>query len=359
MADPNPTGPGGSAAGPAPPDAARREPAAEPLGTVSVTIEEATTTADLERLRPEWERLWAAVPTATPFQHPAWLIPWWKHVAEGDLWTLAVRDGGRLVGLVPLYVYTQPSGSRDVFLLGIATSDYLDALCETPDVVAAALAHLDHHRDRWDVLDLQPLPAASPLRSAVTPPGWCDLMGQADVCPALSFPPTLGGNVVQNLRYYRRRADRVGAVIEPADRYTLAEMYDALQRLHAARWATRDQPGVLATDGVQRAHAESLPQLLDAGLLRMYGLRVGDRIVAVFYGLADGRRVYYYLGGFDPAHRDLSPGTLLIGHAIDAAVADGATAFDFLKGREAYKYLWGATDVPTFTRRLWLPGTRA
>ncbi len=320
-----------------------------------MTIEEAATTADLDRLRPEWEGVWAADPAATPFQHPAWLIPWWKHVAEGDLWTLAVRDAGRLVGVVPLYVYTQASGSRDAFLLGIATSDYLDAVAlPTHDVVPAVFDHLDRRRDRWDVLDLQPLRPGSPLRSAATPAGWSDQASDGEPCPVLPLPPRLGGNMAQNLRYYRRRAERAGATIEAATAGSLDELHDALRRLHAARWAARGQGGVLAADGVRRAHAESLPQLLAAGLLRMYGLRVGGRVVAVLYGLADRRRVYYYLGGFDPAYDRLSPGTLLIGHAVDAAA--GAEAFDFLKGREPYKYLWGAADTPTFARRMTHPG---
>ena len=308
-----------------------------------MTIEELTTTAELERLRPEWEDLWAAA-GATPFSHPAWLIPWWRHVAEGDLWTLAIRDGGRLVGLLPAYVYTQASGSRDLFLLGIATSDYLDALVRPgTDIAPVLFEHLRRNRHRWDVLDLQPLPERSPLRSPDD--------GVADICPALPLPAKLGNNVAQNLRYYRRRAERAGAAIVPATADTLGELWTALRRLHAARWATRGMPGVLAADTVAAMHAESLPLLLSAGLLRMYGLRVAGEIAAVFYGLADRRRVYYYLGGFDPTWQHLSPGTLLIGHAVDQATAAGAEAFDFCKGREPYKYLWGATDVPTYVRR--------
>ena len=326
-----------------------------------LTVAEATTTAELERLRPAWADLWARSPAATPFQHPAWLTPWWTHVAEGDLWTLAAYDGDALVGLVPLYVYTQGSGSRDVFLVGIATSDHLDALAlpgREAAVASAAFAHLDERRDRWDVVDLQPLPPASPLWTTAPPPGWAAHGSDADACPVLALPPTVDGlrgrvgdNLLQNLRYYRRRADRAGATVEPATAGNADEVFAALLRLHAARWATRGQPGVLAADTVRRAHAESLPLLLAAGLLRMYALRVDGTIAAVFYGLGDGRRVYYYLGGFDPAYQSLSPGTLLVGHAVDRAIEAGAVAFDFLKGREPYKYLWGATDTPTYGRR--------
>ena len=64
---------------------------------VLTTIEEATDLPALDRLRPEWEALWRAVPEATPFQSPAWLIPWWRHVGEGALLVLALRAAGRLV----------------------------------------------------------------------------------------------------------------------------------------------------------------------------------------------------------------------------------------------------------------------
>jgi len=56
------------------------------------------------------------------------------------------------------------------------------------------------------------------------------------------------------------------------------------------------------------------------------------------------------LSGFDPKFASISPGTLLIGHAIEQAMADGSQAFDFLRGVERYKYLWGAHDTATYRR---------
>jgi len=38
----------------------------------------------------------------------------------------------------------------------------------------------------------------------------------------------------------------------------------------------------------------------------------------------------------------------MIGHAIEEAVRAGASEFDFLRGKEAYKYKWGAKDRPTY-----------
>jgi len=43
------------------------------------------TTSELEWFRPEWEKLWSEDSNATPFQHPAWLLPWWHQFGQDDL----------------------------------------------------------------------------------------------------------------------------------------------------------------------------------------------------------------------------------------------------------------------------------
>src|SRR5207253_426036 len=65
-------------------------------------VEEVTRLDVLERLAPEWEALWRALPRPTPFQSPAWLITWWRHLGQGRLWTLALRTSApdcQFVGL--------------------------------------------------------------------------------------------------------------------------------------------------------------------------------------------------------------------------------------------------------------------
>ena len=107
----------------------------------------------------------------------------------------------------------------------------------------------------------------------------------------------------------------------------------------------------------QQAIKHEHQDLLRGGTLRLYALRLDGRIVATLQGLADPpgraeRRVYFYLGGFDPAFERLSPGMLVVGHAIEESVREGAAAVDFLRGQERHKYLWGAVDTPTWRRHL-------
>ncbi|MBR0645390.1 GNAT family N-acetyltransferase [Plastoroseomonas hellenica] len=339
-----------------------------PDATLDVAL--VTQTAGLEALRPEWERLWLRSTGATPFQSPAWLIPWWRHIGEGELLTLALRAHGALVGLLPFYVYAADDGRRHLFPLGIGTTDYLDALASPGSeaaVMATGFRQLAALADRFDIAEWPQLrPDATLLEAA--PADWMSQVESGDICPATPLPPdldTLGAVVsrktLRDLRTARRRAAEAGALRwEDAGARDLDTVFDALLRLHTAQWERRGEAGVLAAPAVQAAHRAALPELLRAGLLRLQALHLDDAIVAALYALIDppqrpARRVYLYISGFDPALDRLSPGMLLVGHAIEQAVSEGFAALDFLRGQERYKYFWGAEDEPTFRRTLRLP----
>jgi CelD/BcsL family acetyltransferase involved in cellulose biosynthesis/GNAT superfamily N-acetyltransferase len=325
-------------------------------------IEEITSAAALEALRGEWQALWDRSPRATPFISPDWLLAWWRHLGGGPLRTLAVRDGRRLAGLLPMFVW-ESDGVRQLTPLGNGISDHVDLLAapgRERDVAAAILAHLGESED-WDAADFRDLPADSPLLRCPLPDGIAGETEDEEPCPVLVLPRSFEGldSVIppehfKKLCYYRRRLKRDFVVrFETAtDEATLDELFDALVRLHGARWAARGEPGVLDAPRVLAVHRESASRRLAHGRLRLHGLRLDGRIAAVWYGFAAKGRVHYYLGGFDPALDRYSLGTVMVGHAIEQAAREGADEFDFLRGREAYKYAWGATDRPKRRLRL-------
>ena len=323
----------------------------------ALEVEEVTTARALEALRPEWSQLRSRA-GATPFQSPEWMLAWWRHLGHSPLWTLAVRHDGYLVGLAPFFVWTDPEGVRRLLLIGTGLSDRLDVLLDPahrPETVEAIVAHLEEHQDHWDVCDLQQLSRDSTLLGEL--PG--DVTGQ-DPCPVLALPDRIENldevvpaGQLKKLHYYRRRASKEGSLqVEQARESNLEEFFEALLSSHAARWSARDLPGVLADDGICTFHREAAVGLLERGALRLYALRLDEQIIASFYGFRDQRNTYYYLGGFNPRFKQLSPGLLIVGHAIEQAVREGCRTFDFLRGREAYKYDWGAVDEPS-CRRIW------
>lgn len=328
-----------------------------------VDLAEVESSDELLRLYPEWRELWARVPSATPFQSPDWLLPWWRHLGCGNLFVLTLRRGGRLVGIAPFCIRNDCEGRRRLLAVGNGVSDYFDALLE-PTIqnpgAALLLAHLVRRADLWDTCDLRELPPEAALLTAPSPHGLADECSELEPCPVLTLPATDGALrdrvpaiTLRNLRQATRRAAALGRVgIERAEPDTLPVLLEALFSLHASRWRERGQAGVLATAAVRAFHRDVAAAFLSNGVLRLYALRVGETIAAVYYGFLSHGRAYAYLSGFNPRPPRQSYGTLVIGHAIKEAILEGAREFDFLRGREAYKYAWGAVDRPNRCRTL-------
>src|SRR5437016_3301391 len=70
---------------------------------VGVRLSLVTELSELEKLRPEWERLLASSAHAEPMLEPDWLLTWWNVYGQGRSLRVAVfKQGKEIVGLAPL-----------------------------------------------------------------------------------------------------------------------------------------------------------------------------------------------------------------------------------------------------------------
>lgn len=324
---------------------------AEALVASPVLEEEA-----LAALMPEWAALWARDGTATPFQHPAWLVPWWRQFGpDGRLAGAAVRGwtSGELAGFLPGYVYLEESSGKRVLLLaGAGTSDYLGGVFASAGTADTALRSVLAVAG-WDAVRWQQLRAGSALLQAGEACGLAT--SGAEPCAVVDVRRELPAKLRVNLNRYGRLAGTVGAVqcrMAATGEEALAD-FEVLVRLHSVRWRERGEEGVLHDPRVLAHHRESLPLLVGAGLLRMFRLTIGGATAGVLYGLADGpgvreRRLYLYLIGFEARFGAVSPGSLLVRAAWEQARREGAAGLDLLRGGEGYKRHWGAVAEGTF-----------
>ncbi len=302
---------------------------------------------DLAALQRQWWELWSSA-AAPPFLSPAWLLPWWQVFRPGDLCSVAVLHDGRLSALAALYC------DRGRLLpVGIALSDYLDVLADRADPAAlAALASGIRALPDWDECSLEELPPGAAALAMPAPEGCGDGAQPQSACPVLALSDsvdrladTVPAEKLRKLRMCRHRADRRGGfTVERVDPTGVGGFLRELIRLHRARWQEKGGSEALRGGPVEEFLAMATPRLLERGIARLFLLRLGGSCAGAYYGLSEGRRAYAWLGGFDPEFARESPGTLLIAHALEAAIDEGCREFHFLRGRERYKYEWGAVD---------------
>lgn len=312
------------------------------------------------RLAPEWRVLWRVSPNATPFQSPDWLLPWWDAFAPGELQVIAVRRDNELIGVAPLY---REAESARVLPVGVALSDYVDVLLhprftqEAANAAAQAIASLDG----IELVEFPELESGSLALKMNMPNGWNDVVMPASISPVLSLPErvedlahSISPSRLRHLRTARRRVARRGesAILE-GDPDNAAALFSELVRLHSLKWRAQGETGLFADPRVDLFHEAALPGLMEQGFVRLYALMIDDVTTGVYYGFLSRGRAYAYLCGYHPDYAFESPGAVLLGHAIEEAVRQGAREFHFLRGREAYKYEWGAVDRTNFSRR-WL-----
>jgi CelD/BcsL family acetyltransferase involved in cellulose biosynthesis len=291
----------------------------------------------------QWRELLDDAVFATPFQTPAWTRAWWWHFGgrRTPHW-LAFHQGRDLVGLYPLYVTIGPW--KSVRAIGTGHSDYLHPLVRTGYQQSVSAALIDHLAGLQDV-DLADL---HQMREGVSPAaGDFEPEVQAH-CLVLDLPTSYDGylkGLSKSLRFDCRRLGKepfVGgkAKIESVDEGNLAQATEAFFGLHAKRWRTRMQPGAFATNRVKRFHREAVAALERDGHLRMSVLTLDGEPAGVIYAMQVGGARFFYQCGYDPEHKALSPGTLLVADCINKAIEEGCARFDFMRGDEAYKRRW-------------------
>jgi CelD/BcsL family acetyltransferase involved in cellulose biosynthesis len=306
--------------------------------------------AELHALAPEWDALWRRnSAAATPFQSPAWLLPWWEQFGSGMPRVGIERRGGDLLGLLPLYVLAEP-GAPKLLPIGAGTTDYLDSLGDPAPLLPALLERA--RADGVHRCELIEVPPGSGLLGLDAPPGWRAEWSEGAPCPVLAFPAIPAG-MRRKLRMNRHRAERAGGwTVESAGPDTVQAFLAELIRLHQARWTAQGEAGVLASGPVLAFHRQAAPRLLAAGLLRLQVLRIAGEVAAAILALVAPGRIFFYLSGFDARHAFVSPGTLLLGAMLEEAMAEGRTHAHFLRGEEGYKYAWGGVNRRNMICRL-------
>lgn len=323
---------------------------------MSLETEFFTDPAAFARLDKEWQTLLPSSTTNTLFLTPLWQRVWWEVFHPGDLCLITVRDEDRLVGVAPLYCETV-GGIRRLSVVGAEWSDYLDWIISrenAPAILAALLDALSDPRvPAWDEFVMTDVPPRSPWFAAQEAAAARGLA--LDLTPlilSLSLPlPPSWDTYIQSLdkknRHEIRRKFRKIEQVE--SRWLTLDRADELTRgvddfiaLHRA--SSRDKDGFWTDDLVRFFHSVAR-ELLACGWLSLNFLEIEGERAASAFTFDYANQILVYNSGYD-AERfgEYSPGVILFGSSIRAAIQSGREVYDFLRGNEAYKYHFGAAE---------------
>lgn len=323
------------------------------------TVECLTTFDQFRILEQEWEQL-SAQRVDTIFLSYLWLQEWWHiYGADYQIWTLAARQGGKLIGVMPLILSRALFGIRRLMFMGVGelTPNHLDVITDPEkrdQVFRAFVAHLCQRASVWDVLELDKIPGDSSsmdlLSAALRAEGLSVRTEISATCPYIELPASFeeylasrGSTTRESYRRVRRKLEKDF----PAASYGMAQtpeevrrVMGALIQLHQARWLQQGFLGSFSNQEFIDFHCTMAQKALRSNMLRLYYLQVNDEIIAVYYCYRIADSVQFYLGGFDERYSKYSPGILINAFAIEQSILEGAKHFDFLEGEERYKQHW-------------------
>ena len=323
----------------------------------------------------EWRALNARARAGNMFLSPDWLEPWWTHFGAGrDQQIICVREGGKLIGMLPLFSESVRLGGVEVRRMaflgdGETGCDYLDAIADPGrerEVLEHCLATL--MKLPWDLCDLDGLWresfTAGQIAQRFAPSRPTDGIVRDGrlryVCPHIPLTGTYdeylqGLGRRENLRrrekwIFKHPGVSISCAKSPED---AARATDEFLELHRARWAVEGGSDGLTDDRHEKFHREASQRLAQTGALRMYTLYAARRPVASVYGVVHGTKFNYYQSGYDPHWASKSVGLVLLAKTVSDAFAEGLQEFDFLRGNEGYKGEWARGERWTIQLRLW------
>lgn len=327
----------------------------------------------LERFASAWRELGAEAVCTELMQGPDWLLTWWRHYgARRTLACGVFRHRGLAVGFAPMcrrwYRYRMGLAFRRLELLGSGfdesdgvCSDYLGIAARRGFESAVSAAFARHLADgSFGAVDeclLEGIDASDPMASHLRADLSNGPLAFAETVQAkalyIKLPDcweTYEQSVRKKSRKFLRTAMRDFELWTGAGGYRLHRAIDAatleagrraLTSLHGARWRKSNSTGVFAASRFSNFHRDFAQKALATDALELLWLTVNDEPVAAIYCFVGSNKVYFYQSGrkvgVPPKVR---LGIVMMVLAIQQAIAQKRTEFDFLAGDDRYKRLF-------------------
>jgi CelD/BcsL family acetyltransferase involved in cellulose biosynthesis len=308
-------------------------------------------------IRQGWEKILKEMAHQNPFLSPLWAEVWLKHFGRSlEPKLLLFRDqGGALKGIGHL-LESSENGKRRLSLSGSGDVwDYRDFVIHPgwEKKVFQSLA-LMMKNGSFDFIELNSIAQNSPTADVF--PKTMETLGFRvsreieETVLNLPLPSTWDGFLEalsakdrHELRRKIRRIEKEGSCewVGDVGPSSLDEKMDLFLELH--RRSRRDKSEFM-TPEMESYFRDLAGELLKREWLDLSFLRFQGKEIAAFFSFDFAEIKFVYNSGYDPDFSWYSPGIVLSAYCIRRAIQKGMKGFNFLRGREDYKYHLGAKE---------------
>jgi CelD/BcsL family acetyltransferase involved in cellulose biosynthesis len=315
----------------------------------------------LETVAPEWEE--AAAGSFSPvFSQPGWYFAWLDAFGAGGIAAITARDGGRLVGILPLArTRTDARGLYFRQVAPIARGDYQPPVVHPQYVSAALPLMLDaaiRHFGRRGVYWWPNIPETDPsvglLRDyfAAHRMPWVET---TEAAPRLriggrDFDAVELGLPASHRKDVRRQRKRIAAEKAPISLWQPSSVDEAAPvlseffRVHDEKWLSQGYPGMFQSPR-QQAHFRAILRHLWGKGLHFSTMRCGDVDISYHFGFFSGNWLQWFRPSYRTEYGVYSPSKIHVHMLLEEGCRQGWNGIDFLLGEEPYKQLW-ANEKP-------------
>jgi CelD/BcsL family acetyltransferase involved in cellulose biosynthesis len=329
---------------------------------------------DLAAVESIWRALEQPGELSTPYQRYDLLNAWQRHVGSSEglaPFIVVASDGERRPLLLMPLALQRPAGIRIARFIGGKHTTFNMPLWRrdfAQSATAADLAAL--------VAGLRAHGAADALALTQQPSRWLGLANpmallphqeSVNDCPLLTMVPgalpkeRISGSFRRRLNGKERKLQTL-----PGYRYCVAatdaditRLLDAFFRIKPMRMAAQKLPDVFADPGVEGFIREACAAKRPDGsrVIEIHALECDDEMIAIFAGVADGRRFSMMFNTYTLSdNARYSPGLILMRNIIDDYAERGYSSLDLGIGSDDYKLLFCKELEPIFDSFVALSG---
>jgi CelD/BcsL family acetyltransferase involved in cellulose biosynthesis len=321
----------------------------------------------LEELKDSWNELLFSSEQNCIFLTHELISSWWKCFSEDNsLEILIFKDEeGNLVGIAPFMIKNKTLR----FIASQEVSDYCDFITlngRREEFYQNLLNYLKTTYSDVAKIELMNLKTSSPtlsfLPSLAQQHGYSSSYTETEVVPWLELPSSYEDYMKdlskKNRHELQRKLKRIESlegvkITKITDTRELQSSLETFIALHKEGSPSKER--FWEKKGMSDFFQEIASRFSRQKWVELNFLYYEDRIMAALLNFSYADTIYFYNVAFNKDYARYSPGLFLFNHCIKQAISEGKRKADFLRGREKYKYYFGAEDSK-ISRLILTPG---